>query len=218
MASCAVPGLAKVSLRGDRIALRAVLDGDAERLYAYLRDPQVNRFLNVVAPRDFATFARDLHEVLGGDEASDVAFVIADLRSHAALGALRLSRQGSTDANLSFWLGQEHWGKHFASDAIRTAARYALRELGIATLFAQVFGGNVRSQTLLGRLGFGLARTRQMQENDLGKRQELTFRLDDAGLKLLAEQLTHPPLEEFAAPEPPAPFDTLHGAQDWGSG
>lgn len=218
MRSCAVPELAKTSLSGDRISLRAALAGDAARLYAYIRDPAVNRFLNVVPPEDFAMFAAHLREMLGGDEVTDLVYVIAEQSSHAALGVIRLLRQGSTDANVSFWLGQEHWGKRFASDAIRAVARHAVRDLGISAFVAQVFGGNVRSANVLGHLGFKLVRTRPLSsKDDLGKRQELTFRLEYAGLKALAEALNAAPAQEFVVVTP-EPFDTIHVTQDWGVG
>jgi RimJ/RimL family protein N-acetyltransferase len=61
---------------------------------------------------------------------------------------------------LGYWLGCEYTGRGYATMACRALIAYGKAELGATTVYAGVTKGNVKSEALLGRLGFAFVEDR----------------------------------------------------------
>lgn len=59
----------------------------------------------------------------------------------------------SRDWEFGYWLGRPHWGKGFATEAVRRLAVFAFEELGATRLRAGWFGDNPASARVLAKLG-----------------------------------------------------------------
>ncbi len=81
-------------------------------------------------------------------------------RSDGALvGAVTLSnvRRGVADTGtLGYWIGQQHAGRGYATDAVQTISRYAFGELRLHRLEASCLPTNAASRKVLERAGFRL--------------------------------------------------------------
>jgi ribosomal-protein-alanine N-acetyltransferase len=65
---------------------------------------------------------------------------------------LRIDRQHQ-HAELGYWLGVEHWGKGYATEAGREMLRYGFEDLGMHRIFATHFKHNPASGRVLKKLG-----------------------------------------------------------------
>ncbi len=57
-------------------------------------------------------------------------------------------------AEIGYWIGEPHWGKGIATNAIELITRYAFDELKLMRIFAGVFEYNVGSMRVLEKNGF----------------------------------------------------------------
>lgn len=65
----------------------------------------------------------------------------------------------SKNAELGYWLSEQHWGKGYATDAIRWMVDYGFKTFPINRIFARPFGTNIASQRVLEKSGFTLEAT-----------------------------------------------------------
>ena len=75
----------------------------------------------------------------------------ADGRQIGGIG-LRVD-QPHQHAELGYWLGVEHWGKGYATEAAREMLRYGFEDLGLHRIFASHFKHNPTSGRILAKLG-----------------------------------------------------------------
>lgn len=72
-------------------------------------------------------------------------------------------------AEVGYWIRRKHWGRGYATDALRLACSFGFGHLGLHRLAASVVDGNGRSTAVLGNLGFRLE-GRRRREVRLGPR------------------------------------------------
>ena len=70
------------------------------------------------------------------------------------LGGADLNQCTPGNFVLGYWLGGEFTGKGYATVACKALIAYGRAELNATTIYAGVTKGNVKSEALLGRLGF----------------------------------------------------------------
>ncbi len=59
-------------------------------------------------------------------------------------------------AEIGYWLGEPHWGRGIATEAVRQMTDYAFGELGLVRVFAMVYPYNKGSQRVLEKSGYQL--------------------------------------------------------------
>lgn len=74
--------------------------------------------------------------------------------SGAVLGACGLERRGEEEAELGYWLGVDHWGQGFATEAARALIDHAFDALGHDAIQAGARVSNPASRRLLEKCGF----------------------------------------------------------------
>ena len=57
---------------------------------------------------------------------------------------------------IGYWLGEPHWGRGIATEAVRQMTDYAFGELGLVRVFAMVYPYNKGSQHVLEKAGYQL--------------------------------------------------------------
>ena len=60
------------------------------------------------------------------------------------------------NAELGYFIGETHWGKGYATQAIQQMISYAFENFPIERIFARPFGSNLASQRVLEKAGFEL--------------------------------------------------------------
>lgn len=89
---------------------------------------------------------------LGGEEHHEVLAVLGE---GVPIGQVRLLFSGEDAAELSYWLGEDHWGKGYATSIVRDYCERSRRaHPEIRRLFARVHEGHGASQRVLEKTGF----------------------------------------------------------------
>jgi RimJ/RimL family protein N-acetyltransferase len=123
-----------------------------------LNDPEVHRgTLRLPYPyteKDARTWIRRaLRERKAG---RSLALAIVRRSDGALLGGIGLYQLevGAPRAEVGYWLGREHWGHGYATEATNALLRVAFRELGLHRIEARVYPWNVASCRVARRCGF----------------------------------------------------------------
>ena len=86
------------------------------------------------------------------DERRDSAFLIE--HSHTPIGMVGISRGEAEVAELGYWLGVEHWGRGFGTEAARGAIDFFFEEFEDDHLYAGARVTNPTSRNVLEKCGF----------------------------------------------------------------
>ena len=147
------------ALATERLKLRPLALSDAEALHRLVNDFEVTRNLAVVPfpyPRDLAdewitSTAQDLDAgtayqlaITGHEGAEEVLVGVIGVRVDAAA---RVGRLG-------YWVGRRFWGHGVATEAAARLASWALANLSLDRLTAEVATDNPASAAVLRRIGF----------------------------------------------------------------
>ena len=139
--------------RTERLLLRPGWAEDAPALAHAIADEQVVRNL-ATAPWPFALEDAEAFLAAPRDPAMP-SFLITERTEGAPLivGACGLGRRPSGAVELGYWIGRQHWGKGFATEAGLALIDIA-RTLGFEQLEGSHFLDNPASARVLEKLGF----------------------------------------------------------------
>ncbi|MCR6739320.1 GNAT family N-acetyltransferase [Aeromonas dhakensis] len=146
------------SLSTPRLLLRTLDAKDSADLFAIYGDPLVMRFVGEPPFPSLATVAQMLASVerlLAAGESLEWGLVARD--SERLIGTCGLhsfaNEAGLRQAEVGCMLARRHWGEGWMAEALTALIAYA-RQLGLATLLADIEPDNLPSQRLFRRLGF----------------------------------------------------------------
>lgn len=135
------------------VELREIREADIPVLFAYQDDPEANEMAAFPA-RDETAFREHLGRVLANPDNIARAIVDGDVVV-GQIGSWSDEQDGTRD--VGYWIGREHWGNGYATDALR-----ALLEIERERpLWAHIAEHNVGSQRVVEKCGFELDRTVQ---------------------------------------------------------
>jgi 8-oxo-dGTP diphosphatase len=152
------PAARLVSLTTDRLTLRPLVPQDAEALHRLVNDFEVTRNLTVVPfpyPRALAddwiaATARELADgtayqvAITGHEGTDEMLI--------GVAGVRLDAKART-GRIGYWVGRRFWGHGVATEAAGRLARWAMANLPIDRLVAEVAIDNPASSAVLRHIG-----------------------------------------------------------------
>ena len=87
------------------------------------------------------------------------ASIFAIVMNDVPVGSIGLHVQADIlrkNHEIGYWLGEEHWGKGIAVEAIRQITEYGFANLDCLRIFARIFGNNIASQKAIQKAGFVL--------------------------------------------------------------
>jgi len=82
----------------------------------------------------------------------DLLFSI--FRNNSLIGGVGLSLEEDNDLDLGFWIGRDHWGKGYATEAAMGLIQYVKKEFNFKQINACYIKGNTGSSNVLMKLGF----------------------------------------------------------------
>jgi len=91
--------------------------------------------------------------IAGAGKAGEAVFLIT-LRDKTVIGACGLMFQFEPTPELGYWLGVEHWGKGYATEALHAVIDYAFADLAHEALQAGARVTNPASRRVLEKCGF----------------------------------------------------------------
>jgi ribosomal-protein-alanine N-acetyltransferase len=146
-----------MTLTGRRVSLRAIsLDDCTERYVAWLRDPEVNQYLETRWVEQTLDSVRAFVTGVKADPASHL-MAITDAQSGRHIGNIKIGpiRKHHNYADLSYFIGdRDFWGRGYATEAIQLAIRLGFERLGLHRLQAGTYSGNVGGARARVKAGF----------------------------------------------------------------
>ncbi len=142
----------------ERLLLRPFAPGDAAAMHRLVNDWEVVRMLSRLPfpyPRPLADewITSTLQQIEQGS-AYPLAITGQDASGETLVGGVSLRIQTPRVGTLGYWIGKRFWGHGVAKEAVGRLARWALANLDLDRLEAQVAVDNPASATVLRRIGF----------------------------------------------------------------
>ena len=147
-----------MELVGPRVMLRPWRRGDEEALVRHANNHNVWRNLTDRFPHPYrAADARAWIRQCATQEGLPCHLAVT-LAGEAVGGAgfERLPDLARLTAEIGYWLGEEHWGRGLASEALRLTTDYAFANFDFVRLQAGVLEWNPRSARVLEKAGYHL--------------------------------------------------------------
>ncbi|WP_299530268.1 GNAT family N-acetyltransferase [uncultured Streptomyces sp.] len=141
---------------GERVALRAMGPGDAEALWRWNHDPEVMRWMDDT----YAQTPEQVRERLTErprNAYGDLLFGVETLDDGVLVGlvALHGAEPEKGIATLDIYLGEKTcWGQGLATDAMRTACRYAFEDMRLHKVTLTVVTENHAARKVYEKVGF----------------------------------------------------------------
>jgi RimJ/RimL family protein N-acetyltransferase len=137
------------------VTLRETIDADLPTLYEHQTDPEASA-MAAFPSRDLPAFIA--HQAKIREDPSTLArTIVADGRVVGSIG----SWDAEGERDVGYWIGREHWGKGYATAALRAFLDVDRHR----PLRAHVVDHNVGSRRVLEKCGFVLERS--FQEEDV---------------------------------------------------
>ena len=142
-------------LEGELVRLRALEPEDADKIYAWQSDPEVNRWMNNSHPRSLAQLRKRAEEravnsyelVVLGIEADGKLIGIVDLRdAEPEIG----------NAELDIYIGDPGYrnGGGYGTEALRLMCRYGFNSMRLHMITLWVVAENERARHVYRKVGF----------------------------------------------------------------
>jgi RimJ/RimL family protein N-acetyltransferase len=137
----------------ERLILRNAKPEDAASLYSYRESEFVQRF-NAMG----SITSEQMDEQVIKDSTSDRAAYIELKETHRAIGAIWMEedslRHRANSICTSCWLGEEHSGKGYMTEAYRALISYLFAQRKADVVVARVFADNMASRRMMEKAGF----------------------------------------------------------------
>jgi [ribosomal protein S5]-alanine N-acetyltransferase len=140
-------------LRGDRVTLRPADDGDPPRFVPWFADMEVIHYLG---RRMAVALYYEIEALKRMGESDNTVFWMIDAGGET-IGATGIHNIDWINAHATTGIvigAKEHWGKGYATEAMRLRTRYAFRDLNLHKLMTEVFVANEASRRALEKSGY----------------------------------------------------------------
>lgn len=160
------------------LGLRKIRNFDNASIFRIMSQPNVTRYYNAwpmkeLEEADAIIQKLETHFATG----FGIRWAIELKANYSYIGSIGFfgGEENPFAAEIGFELGTEYWRKGLTAEAIRTLVPFGFSKLGLERIQARVVDGNIASQRLLEKCGFGyegLQRKKGFWKNEL---QDLHF-------------------------------------------
>jgi RimJ/RimL family protein N-acetyltransferase len=155
-------------LETTRLQLRAPRLGDAKIVATLANDRRIAENTARIPHPYRRADAEDF--IAAANEAGDETVFLITLRDGGIIGACGLIHAEGQSPEVGYWLGAKHWGKGYATEAVRAVIDYAFADLDCDALQSAARVTNPASRRVLEKCGFqwtgaGLLRIRALNSS-----------------------------------------------------
>lgn len=144
-----------LALEAPRLRLRRLEDSDIPALVAGAGAWEVARFTALIPHPYTAEHAREFLDGVAMDRNANTRHVFAiETRIEGQLIGCVEINMGDGGDTLGYWLGVDHWGRGYATEAVMAISRFAFQDAGKEELCAAVHPENIGSVRVLEKAGF----------------------------------------------------------------
>ena len=152
--------LSKSNIGTRRLILRPLRESDAAAIFALFNDWDVVRWLSSppwpYARDDAEAFVRSV--LNPADDTAEIAFAIT--LHDGLIGTIGLRQrpasrlQGGAGLNVGYWLGKQHWGHGYMTEALRALVNHVFALSGADAIYSGAFADNRASLRVQEKAGF----------------------------------------------------------------
>ncbi|MCI0597285.1 MAG: GNAT family N-acetyltransferase [candidate division Zixibacteria bacterium] len=146
-----------LELKTSRLALEPLQSRHAPLLFETLSDSAIYTFIPFDPPQSVEALTERYARLAVGRSADGneiwLNFALRKLDDNAYLGTVQATITGKR-AYVAYELGPSHWGKGYATEAVRALIGNLFTAYGVEVIRAETDTRNARSAALLQRLGF----------------------------------------------------------------
>lgn len=140
--------------------IRPFYPGDVEAIAKEGNNPEIARWLRSRFPEPYTIEDAKSWISIATASSPILDFVISRRQDNIAIGAIGLKARDDVyyrTMEIGYWLGQDHWGKGIATEALSAMTAWAFENFTyVLKLEAEVFDGNEASQKVLMKAGYEL--------------------------------------------------------------
>jgi len=128
-----------------------------ESLVRHANNPNIAKFMTDGFPHPYTK--ENGEKFIEMASTSNPCNVFAIILNDEAVGGIGIHLQTDImrkNAELGYWLSEEHWGKGIITSAIKEMIEYAFKTFDITRIYARPFGNNFASQKVLQKAGLQL--------------------------------------------------------------
>ena len=139
-------------LETERLVLRAPRLGDAKSVTTLAND---RRIAENTARIPYPYRLADAHEfITSASRTGNETIFVVTLRGGGVIGACGLMTPADDSTEVGYWLGAKHWGKGYATEAVRAMIDHAFTDLDCEALQSAARVTNPASRRVLEKCGF----------------------------------------------------------------
>ncbi len=147
------PEPARFVMETERLTLRRPTLADVPAIAALANDVRVAQMMRRLPFPYLVEHAQDFVALLNTPQTTgDAAYLIEHL--HIPVGVVGIDWRNATTPELGYWLGCDHWGRGFATEAARAAIDVAFEHAGVSDIVAIARVANPASRNILEKCGF----------------------------------------------------------------
>ena len=136
------------------VALRETIDADLDTLFEFQADPEASA-MAAFPSRDLPAFLEHQAKIQA-DPTTITLTIVAGTDVVGSIGSWEVEGE----RNVGYWIGRDHWGKGYATGALRAFLDIDLHR----PMHAHVVDHNVGSRRVLEKCGFILDRSAQEED------------------------------------------------------
>jgi RimJ/RimL family protein N-acetyltransferase len=142
-------------LTGAKVRLRPWTADEADVVFAACQDAEIQRWTTVPSPYSYDDAVGYVTRfVPQAWEQGDAVFAIVDAASGEPVGSIGAHGVRTGMADVGYWVAARARGRGLATDALRTVARWCLREAGVDRVELVVDPANTGSRRVAEAAGF----------------------------------------------------------------
>jgi RimJ/RimL family protein N-acetyltransferase len=147
-----------IILKGEKVSLAVSLEKDKDKWLIWVNDRNIQNFVNSPMNIYFEKDFDEILEELRKNKSSMVNFAIVENSSNELVGFIGIGSIDWQSRNAMIWyfIGKEHWGKGYASEALALICEFAFENMNLEKLYTFVHEPNKASQRILEKNGFKL--------------------------------------------------------------
>ena len=138
-----------IEIRTERLVLKKLKQNDIQILVCKIGEWEVAKWLSRV-PHPYTE--NDAEDWLGIITQQELNLNIFEY--NVLVGGIGLEIDDNGYYEFGYWLGRQHWGKGYATEATKGLLDYAAKELNIKNIKASHMKGNDASAKVLKKFGF----------------------------------------------------------------
>jgi ribosomal-protein-alanine N-acetyltransferase len=156
----------KREIETERLILRTVTEDDAEAVYKWASDPDVNKYMIYPLHKDISVTKEWLKSRdIDGDDEFDLGFVLKETGELIGQGGV-FYREEHDAWMIGYNLRKDYWGQGLVPEAMMAIIDYVNKEKGIKRIIGDFAVENSKSKRVMEKLGMTYWKDYQYTKTD----------------------------------------------------